>query len=195
MFSRFIKADLTGIIYNGIIIFMEEQNQISKSPPLNRVRSRQIIKSFEAKLAGKKKTSEKFADYVTSNFGSIGFFLFNIAWFAIWITWNLGLISGLPIFDPYPFILLITIVSLEAIILSVMVLISQNRTAKIDRLRAEVTLQVDLISEQEITKILSLLLLLLEKHGVDVNSDPEVQKMLKKVDPWYIEKKIEEQLR
>ena len=105
------------------------------------------------------------------------------------------MVRGVPIFDPYPFILLITIVSLEAIFLSTMVLISQNRAANIDRLRSEVDLQINMIAEQEITKILSLLSLLAEKQGINVKEDPELQKMLKRVDLRSIEKKIEQQLK
>lgn len=170
-------------------------NHTNQKQPQRVRKSRQIIKSFEAKVAGKKTTAEKIADYFTGTFGTMGFFLFNGAWFLIWIIWNLGLIPNLPVFDPYPFILLITIVSLEAIGLAVLVLISQNRTAKIDRLRAEVALQVEMISEEEITKILSLILILLERKGIKVKEDPEIQRMLKKVDPWFIEKKLEEQLK
>lgn len=171
---------------------MNQLNQTQSPRPRAR---RQIIKSFEAKLAGQKTRAEKIADYFTGTFGTMGFFLFNVTWFLIWIIWNLGLIPGLPVFDPYPFILLITMVSLEAIFLATLVLISQNRQAKIDRLRAEVALQVEMISEQEITKILSLILILLERKGINVKEDPEIQRMLKAVDPWYIEKKIEEQLK
>ena len=172
-----------------------QENHLAKDHPPRVRRERLVIKSFEAKLAGKKTRAEKIADYFTSTFGTMGFFLFNLAWFLIWIIWNIDLIPGLPIFDPFPFVLLITIVSLEAIVLAVLVLISQNRTAKIDRLRAEVALQVEMISEQEITKILSLILILLERRGINVKEDPEIQRMLKTVDPWYIEKKIEEQLK
>ena len=178
------------------------QNQNHSEEPLDQhpihpphLRGRRlIIKSFEAKLAGHKTLSEKAADYFTNTVGSMGFFLFNLSCFLIWIVWNIGLIPGLPVFDPYPFILLTMAVSLEAIFLAVMVLISQNRAAKVDGLRAEVALQVEMIAEQEITKILSLILILLERKGINVQEDPEIQRMLKRVDPWYIEKKIEEQI-
>ena len=156
--------------------------------------SRQIIRSFEAKVSEKRTRAEKIADYFTKIFGNIGFFVFNLAWFSAWVIWNSGLVRGLPIFDPYPFVLLITIVSLEAICLAVLVLISQNRAAKIDRLRSEVDLQINMIAEQEVTKIISLLALILEKHGVNAKDDPEVQKMLKRIDLWAIEKKLEKQL-
>ena len=156
---------------------------------------RQIIQSFAARFSEKRTFSERFADRFTRIFGNFKFLAFNFTWFTIWILWNLGVAPGVPIFDPYPFILLITIVSLEAIFLSTMVLISQNRSANIDRLRSEVDLQINMIAEQEITKILSLLSLVAEKHEVNIKEDPELQKMLKRVDLRSIEKKIEQQLK
>ncbi len=174
---------------------LENQNVLDVNQPHHKLRSRQVIRAFESRLSAKKTQPEKIADYLTGTFGTMGFFLFNLSWFFVWVIWNSGLIPSLPIFDPYPHILLITIVSLEAICLSVLVLISQNRAAKIDRLRAEVALQVEMIAEQEITKLMSLVILLLERKGIDVRQDPEVQKMLKKINLWYIEKKLEEQLK
>jgi len=155
---------------------------------------RQIIHSFEAKLTERRTLAEKIADYFTKNFGSVGFFIFNLGWFSVWVLWNSGAIPALPVFDPYPFVLLITIVSLEAICLAVLVLITQNRAAKIDKLRSEVDLQINMIAEQEITKIISLLSVLMEKQGIDVKNDPEIQKMLRQINLWDIEKKLERQL-
>ncbi|MDO8430273.1 MAG: DUF1003 domain-containing protein [bacterium] len=157
-------------------------------------RKRYVVKSFEAKLNQQRTRGERMADYLTKLFGSISFFIFNLSWFLAWVIWNSGLISVFPIFDPYPFILLITIVSLEAICLAVLVLMSQNRAAKIDKLRSEVDLQINLTTEQEVTKILSLLKLYLEKHGFDLKDDPELERMLRQIDTWEIEKKLEKDL-
>jgi len=133
------------------------------------------------------------ADWLTSYFGSIGFLLVNIAFFAFWILANLGKIPGIPIFDPYPYVLLIMAVSLEAIVLATVVLISQNRERQISTLRDELQLQVELITEKEISKVLTLLKNLLENQGVKT-TDAELQEMLEEVDTSYIERKLEEQL-
>src|SRR3989338_10990649 len=114
--------------------------------------SRQIIHSFEAKLTERRTLTEKIADYFTKNFGSVGFFIFNLGWFSVWVLWNSGAIPALPVFDPYPFVLLITAVSLEAICLAVLVLISQNRAAKIDKLRSELDLQINLLRNRKLPK-------------------------------------------
>ena len=172
---------------------INDQNLNSTSQEKHISPSRQIIRSFEAKLSEKRTLAEKIADYFTKTFGSTGFFILNFLWFGIWVVWNSD-VTPLPIFDPYPFGLLTMIVSLEAIFLAVLVLISQNRAAKIDKLRSEVDLQINMIAEQEITKIISLLTILLEKQGVNTKEDPEVQKMLKRINLWEIEKKLEKQL-
>ncbi len=170
------------------------ENQPNSGGNQVRTRSRQIIQSFEGRLSGNKTRSESIADYFSNIFGSTGFLIFSSVLFVVWIGWNLGWIPGLPVFDPFPFNLLTMAVSLEAIFLSIFVLMSQSREAQIDKLRSEVDLQINMIAEQEITKILSLMTILLEKNGIDLTNDPEIQKMLKRIDLWHIEKKISEQL-
>jgi uncharacterized membrane protein len=156
-------------------------------------RTRQIIRSFEAKALKKRPFSIKIADALTFYFGTIWFLLLNLAIFAFWILVNNNKIPGIPVFDPYPHVLLITAVSLEAIILAVVVLISQNRERQISTLRDELQLQVELISEKEISKVLRLINKLLKKKGIVV-TDKELEEMIKEVDTSYIERKLEEQL-
>jgi uncharacterized membrane protein len=159
----------------------------------NRKRPRQIIKSFEAKALRKRSATIRFADKLTEFFGSFWFLVLNIFLFISWILLNQGIIPGFPRFDPYPYVLLITLVSLEAIVLTTVVLISQNRQNQVDTLRDELQLQVELISEREITKILKLLLKLLEKNEIQIK-DKELEEMLETVDTSYIERKLEEQI-
>jgi uncharacterized membrane protein len=73
------------------------------------------------------------------------------------------------------------------------VLMSQNREKQINTLRDELQLQVELITEKEITKTLFLLKKILEKHDIKY-SDKELEEMLKEVDTSYIERKLEQQL-
>lgn len=155
---------------------------------------RHIVKSLKAKMDAERTLTERVADFLTAHFGTMAFLVLNLAWFGIWITINIGIVPGITPFDPFPFGLLTMIVSLEAIFLAVIVLISQNRTAKIDDLREEITLQIDAIAEEEITKIIKLQMMILKKHGVDVSRDPEVQQMIAAKDPEEIEKSLEKQL-
>ncbi len=155
---------------------------------------RKIFKSIKAKAAAKRTIMERIADSMTSNFGSITFFLLNVFLFTLWVLINTNQIKGIPAFDPFPFNLLTTVVSLEAIILAIFVLISQNRNSKIDDLREETHLQLNLISEREITKLMKMLALLLEKQGIDLSQDPELKKMIRPVSEEEIEKRLAKEI-
>lgn len=96
---------------------------------------------------------DKVADFMTEQFGTLWFLIFNAAFFLGWIEWNLGWF-GLPIFDPFPFSLLTMAVSLEAIFLAIIVLISQNRQSKIADIRQQIDFEVDVRAEAEVNKIL-----------------------------------------
>jgi uncharacterized membrane protein len=155
---------------------------------------RRVIKSFEAKANANRTITEKIADLMTTKFGSMQFLVLNVLWFVIWIGINTGFIPLVPVFDPFPFGLLTMIVSLEAICLAIIVLISQNRSAKIDDIRAETALQIDTIAEEEITKMIELQVLLLKKNGIDVSNDREIQEMLEPTNAARIESALEKQL-
>jgi uncharacterized membrane protein len=156
-------------------------------------RRRRLIRSFEKKALGHRTIPEKIADHVTVNTGSISFLLLNFYFFIAWIGVNLDFIPGLHPFDPYPYGMLTMVVSLEAIVLSIFVLISQNRAAKIDALRDELHLQVNLIAEEEITKVLEVLNDVRTKVGIK-KEDPELTRMLQRIDTSYIEQSLQKQM-
>lgn len=156
---------------------------------------RHIIKNFEAQANSNRSTAEKIADIMTAKFGSMAYLTFNAVWFLIWVLINTGVLPIVKPFDPYPFGLLTTIVSLEAIFLAIIVLISQNRAAKIDDIRDEIDLQITTIAEEEITKMMELQIMTLEKLGIDVSGDKELRQMLEPTDVMKIEKTLENQLK
>lgn len=164
----------------------------SVNHPIHR-KSRYLIKSFEAEALKKRSPIAKFADFLTSYFGTVTFLISNIIIYAIWVLGNTGKIPGFPMIDPYPYSFMNSFVSIEAIILSVIVLMSQNRENQRDILRQELGLQVQLISEKEITKILALLKEIIARQKGKVN-DQELDEMTKEIDASYIERKLEEQL-
>ena len=157
-------------------------------------RHKRAINSFKAKADSRRNLSEKFADWMTDCFGTVTFLSLNAIWFVIWITINTGLIPGLEAFDPFPFGLLTMIVSLEAIFLAIIVLISQNRAAKVAEFREEIDLYINTVAEEEITKMIKLQAILLEKNGINVNDDPELQDMLSPMSSSEIERRLEAQL-
>ena len=158
------------------------------------IKPKHIIKSFEAQEAKRRPFSVKMADIFSSRFGTLAFLVINIIFFAVWITINSGKIKGIPIFDPYPFIFLTMTVSLEAIILSIIVLISQNRGNQIASLRQELQLQVNLITEREITKVLKILKEIKDENKKDHDKDLELEDMIEDIDAGYIERKLQEQI-
>ena len=155
---------------------------------------RAIIKSFRAKMDAKRTQSEVFADWITKNSGTMMFFGFHILFFVIWVLINVGFFKNINPFDPYPFNFLTMVVSLEAIFLSIIVLLSQNRAARITDIREEVDMHVNTITEKEITKVLKLVTILLEKNGVDLKGDPELRKMVKDVSTDELEKALEKEI-
>lgn len=157
-------------------------------------RRRKAIKSFKAKADAKRSSIEKFADFLTAKFGTVTFLTLNFVWFSAWIVINTGRVPGFEEFDPFPFGLLTMIVSLEAIMLAVIVLISQNREARISELREEIDLQLNTVSETELTKLINLMAILLEKQGVKIDDDPELKKMLKPIDSAEMTRQLEQEL-
>ncbi|MBX4201178.1 DUF1003 domain-containing protein [Candidatus Parcubacteria bacterium] len=154
----------------------------------------EAIESFKKKIDSKRTASDKMADWLTASFGTVFFLGANAVFFLVWLVLNTHLIPALEPFDPFPFGFLTMIVSLEAIFLAIIVLISQNRETRVAELREEIELYINTYAESEITKLIYLQTLLLKRNGIDVSSDPEVQKMMESLEPDKIEKELEKQL-
>lgn len=101
----------------------------------------------------KRTAIQRAADGIAAWSGSIVFLLLHCLAFTGWIVVNLGFVPSIPVFDPYPFGLLTMAVSLEAIILSVFVLLSQNRQVAKDRVRSDIEYEVNLKAELEIAHL------------------------------------------
>ena len=136
---------------------------------------------------------ERFVDALNEIAGSTSFLVVHGIAFAIWLLWNTGRLGLKPV-DPYPFGLMTTIVSLEAIFLSIFVLMSQQRESAIAELREELGLQVSLRVEQEVTKTLQLVAGLYTRLGHRVSDDPELAHMLQPLDVRAIERDLLEQI-
>ena len=104
-------------------------------------------------MADTRSTVQRVADWIAGFSGSIPFLLINAGLFLIWIVVNTNLVPGVRAFDPFPFGLLTMAVSLEAIFLSIFVLISQNRQAAKDRVRSDIEYDVNLKAELEIAHL------------------------------------------
>jgi len=128
--------------------------------------------------------SLKTADKIAELSGTVSFVLFHILWFGFWIYANTGhSLFGISGFDPYPFGLLTMIVSLEAIILSTFILISQNRQAQKSELRAELDYQTNLNTEKDVVEILSILREIREEKRLSSKTDEVLEEANIRVTP------------
>jgi uncharacterized membrane protein len=151
------------------------------------------FRAIKAQHASNRSAMEILADRMIGFASSTPFLVIHAFIFIAWIYWNLPF-SGLPKFDPYPFGMLTTIVSLEAIFLSIFVLMTQSRESRIGELREELTLQVNLRMEEEITKTLHLVAGLYSRLGLQLADDPELKAMLEPLDPKKMENDLVEQI-
>jgi len=151
------------------------------------------FRAIKAQHASNRSAMEVLADRMIGFASATPFLVIHAIIFILWIYWNLPF-SGLPKFDPYPFGMLTTIVSLEAIFLSIFVLMTQSRESKIGELREELTLQVNLRMEEEITKTLHLVAGLYSRLGLVLADDPELKAMLEPLDPKKMENDLAEQI-
>ncbi|MBX7252820.1 MAG: DUF1003 domain-containing protein [Candidatus Promineofilum sp.] len=151
-------------------------------------------RSLKGRADAKRTFAEVVADKLTLAFGSMIFLVVNVVWFGIWIIINVGLIPGIKPFDPFPFGFLTMVVSLEAIALAIIVLISQNRAAKIADLREEVDLHIDMMAEAELTKLLQLVTRLAEEQGINLSDDRELQEMLEPSDTERLQRALEDDI-
>jgi uncharacterized membrane protein len=138
---------------------------------LERRRQQDQHRSFEDRLAGA----------ITSFTGSMRFVYIHIVVFGTWIVWNVGLL-GLPPFDD-SLVVLAMVASVEAIFLSTFVLISQNRTNARAEERAELDLQVGLLTEHEVTRLVTMVAALARAMDLDEGRHPEIPELEEDVRP------------
>jgi len=151
------------------------------------------FRAIKAEHSSNRSRMEILADRLISVASSTWFLLAHVAAFLLWIVINAPL-PGMPQFDPYPFGMLTTIVSLEAIFLAIFVLMTQSRESRIGELREELTLQVNLRMEEEITKTLHLVAGLYSRLNLQLAEDAELRSMLEPLDPRAIEADLADQI-
>jgi uncharacterized membrane protein len=142
------------------------------NPLLSHIIERNIrtITRLRLQTARERHVQDRLADAITSFSGSMLFVYLHILWFGAWLLVNTGYM-GIKPFDPFPYGLLTMIVSLEAIFLATFVLISQNRFSDAADRRMELDLQIGLLAEHEITRVLQMLDAIQDKLGIDNDAD------------------------
>ena len=135
----------------------------------------QTIDDMEGRALHDRSRGERFSEVISGFASTPAFALAHVVFFAGWLVSQTGIVPGMPVFDPFPFTFLTLVVSLEAIFLSIFVLISQTRLTRQTDLLSHLDLQLDLLAEQESTKTLKVLYAIAEHLKVpNLPSDEEL---------------------
>lgn len=162
-----------------------EQRARLSQPAINEVIRRNIQNLAEHRRAFERKKGfqEAAVSWISSFMGSLAFMYIHVAFVAVWILINVGAVPGIHGFDPFPFVMLAMMASVEAIFLSTFVLISQNRMAVIADRRADLDLQISLLAEHEITRLIQLVDGIARHLGTHTQSDPYMEELKRDVRP------------
>jgi uncharacterized membrane protein len=148
----------------------------------------EAILKLERAAREERARSELVAEAIAQFCGSMTFVWVHVVWFGAWILLNS--LPGITHIDPFPFTFLTLVVSLEAIFLSTFILISQNHDTKISERRNHLDLQINLLSEQENTKMLAMLQAIAETVGAQID-DPKVELLREETQPEKLAEQIE----
>jgi uncharacterized membrane protein len=135
--------------------------------------------------------SDRIADTVTAFAGSMWCVYVHAIWFGLWIVINRGWIRVIEPFDPFPFVMLAMVASVEAIFLSTFILITQNRMQRMADRRAELDLQISLLTEHELTRAVRLIDQIARHLGIAPPAEQELDEIKQDVDPRRVVKEIE----
>jgi uncharacterized membrane protein len=133
----------------------------------------------------------RLATAITRFTGSMRFVFVHALVYGFWIVANLGWVPGVKEWDP-TFVILAMVASVEAIFLSTFILITQNRMAAAADRRAELDLQVSLLAEAEITKLVELVSMIAERMQLSTTEQQEIEEMKRRVAPEAVLDAIEE---
>lgn len=134
---------------------------------------------------------QRVASRISRFAGSMTFVYIHLVIFGLWILINVGWLPLLPRFDP-SLVALAMVASVEAIFISTFVLITQNRMAELADERADLDLQISLLSEHEITRVLALVAEIAHTLGIDSARDPELPELKQDIAPEKVLDKIEQ---
>ncbi|HET6425897.1 MAG TPA: DUF1003 domain-containing protein [Planctomycetaceae bacterium] len=159
--------------------------------PLGEITQRnvELIAKIEAHAQNHATMRERYADLAVAIIGSWTFLIGQAVLLVVWMAVNL--IAWSLQWDPFPFILLNLVLSFQAAFATPMILMSQNRQARLSERRNELDLQINLLAEQENTEQLRLLRLVCERLNIEID-DPEMEAFVEAVDPDELVQQIVE---
>lgn len=154
-------------------------------------RNVEAIAQLENAASAHRGAGDRIADVITRFVGSMPFVYLHVAWYALWVVINSSSLFPEPWqVDPFPYTFLTFVVSLEAIFLSTFILISQNHEERLAMKRSHLDLQVNLLSEQENSKMLQMLDAIQQKLGINV--DAEAKRLEEETEPGELAQEIEQ---
>lgn len=149
------------------------------------------VMALESAEHEKATTADRIADAITAFSGSIRFVWITVLTVGGWIAANL-LLPRRDRLDPFPFPLLTLVLSVEAIFLAIFILMSQNRAAKVSDKRSHLDLQLNLLAEQENTKMLLMLEQIGRAVGAEVDAGADVQALAEATEPEALSDQIDQ---
>jgi uncharacterized membrane protein len=153
-----------------------------------------IVRQEEEALE-RRSSSERLADSVGAFAGSLPFVVLHLVLVMAWLLVNSGQISGIIPFDPWPLSLLGVIVAVEAVILSSFILMRQNRMMRRGERRDHLNLQVDLLAEKEITKVLQMVRAICGHMGLqNIMADKEIRELSQNTSIESLSQTLEDRL-
>jgi uncharacterized membrane protein len=140
----------------------------------------------------KRTTSDRVADAITRFAGSMWCVYAHAVLYGGWLVINAGVVPSIKPWDPFPFVMLAMAASVEAIFLSTFILISQNRMQRLADRRAELDLQVSLLTEHELTRAIQLLDEVARRLDVARPAEHEMHEIKQDVQPANVVRAIEQ---
>ncbi len=153
-------------------------------------RNVEVIRQLEEAAKQERTKSDLVAEAIARFCGSMTFVWVHVAWFGGWIILNV--IPGFRHIDPFPFTFLTLVVSLEAIFLSTFILISQNQDTKISERRNHLDLQINLLSEQENTRMIEILKVIASKLDCEIPTAQDLDILSEETDPQKVAAQIKQ---
>ena len=154
-----------------------------------------LIAKHEQEFLAQRTSSEKLGDRMASFIGSLTYVAVHIILFSAWIVWNTFSIYALPHFNPPPFPILDVLFAFEAILVASFILMRQGRMSRRAERRDHLNLQIDLISEKEITKVLQLVRAMCSQMGLkNVAEDAELHELSQETSVETLSQRLEDTL-
>jgi uncharacterized membrane protein len=151
------------------------------------------ILKLEKAAVQSRSIAEHIADKVTKFAGSAPFIIIHFIWFTVWILVNCRVIPRITPFDPFPFSFLTLVVSLEAIFLTLLVLMSQNRMTKEADNRAHLDLQINMLGEQETTITLRMVQKIAKHLGLNEEKEETLKELCEETDINHVAQRLAEE--